>query len=210
MSGYFITLEGGEGSGKTTQRDLLIAAFHKAGLPLLTTREPGGSAGAEKIRNLLVTGDADAWSAEAETLLFYAARMDHVQRVIQPALAAGTHVMCDRFADSTLVYQGAGKGLSEAYIENLHNLTLGNFAPHLTLVLDIEPTLGLKRAGARRGDETRFESMDLDFHHRIRAGFLELSMRAPQRVCVLAADQDKDALHAEILTTIRTRLGLAL
>jgi dTMP kinase len=210
MAGYLITLEGGEGSGKTTQRELLVAAFARAGLPLVTTREPGGSPGAEAIRGLLVRGDVDAWSPETETLLFYAARLDHVQRVIAPALEAGTHVLCDRFADSTLVYQGAGKGLSEAYIENLHHLTLGNLAPHLTLILDIDPARGLERAAARRGDETRFESMDVDFHHRIRAGFLELTMRHPQRCVAVNADQPPEALHAQLCATIRERLGLPL
>ena len=210
MAGHFITFEGGEGSGKSTQLKLLASAFEKANLPFISTREPGGSEGAERIRNLLVTGKEDAWDAETETVLFYAARLDHVNKLVKPALAEGKTVICDRFADSTMVYQGTGKGLAEAYIKNLHSLTLGNFAPDLTIILDIDPVEGLKRASGRAGDETRFESMNIDFHQRIRTGFLNIATREPGRCAVLNAAQDKDALYAEIVATIRSRLGLAL
>lgn len=210
MTGHFISVEGGEGSGKSTQLKLLASAFEKAGKPFVSTREPGGSPGAERVRSLLVSGDADAWDVEAELLLFYAARLDHVTRLIKPALAEGKTVICDRFVDSTLVYQGIGKGLSQAYIKNLHHLTLGNFMPDLTIILDIDPNEGLKRAGARKNNETRFEGMELDFHHRIRAGFLGIARNEPQRCVVLNAAQEQDTLHEQILNIIRERLGIVL
>lgn len=210
MRGFFITLEGGEGSGKSTQVKLLCDAFAKAGLPYIQTREPGGTEGAERIRGLLVSGATDAWEPVTETLLFYAARMDHVSKRIRPALAKGTHVVCDRFADSTLVYQGIGKDLPEDFIHMLHRLCLGNFAPDLTLLLDIDPQEGLKRASARAGAERRFEDLPLDFHRRIRAGFLALAGREPNRIAVVNAAQDKFLLHSEIVAAIRARLGLTL
>lgn len=210
MTGRFISFEGGEGSGKSTQLQLLRDAFTASGLPFESTREPGGTPGAEQIRNLLVTGDVDAWDAITETLLFYAARADHVARKIKPALAEGRHVICDRFADSTFVYQGVGKGLSVKYVQNLHHMTLGNFMPHLTVLLDIDPAAGLARAASRRGHENRFEEMDISFHQNIRAGFLALAKREPGRIAVLDATQDKAALHQQIVGIINSRLGLNL
>ncbi len=210
MNGKFITLEGGEGSGKSTQTALLKDAFGRAGLPLVVTREPGGTPGAEQIRGLLVSGSVDAWDAASETLLFYAARRDHLTRLIKPALAKGKTVLCDRFADSTMVYQGAGKGLSMEYLHSIHRLTLGNLTPDLTIILDIAPEEGLKRAGARRGTETRFEEMDICFHRTIRQGFLDIAKAEPARCAVLDATQDEDALHAQIISLIKTRLGIAL
>ena len=207
-TGKFITFEGGEGSGKSTQLQLLGKAFAAAGLPHVITREPGGSPGAETIRKLLVSGEADAWDAETETLLFYAARLDHVNRLIKPALAEGKIVLCDRFADSTIVYQGIGKELSQDYIEMLHRLTLGNFMPDLTIILDIDPAIGLKRAAARRGNETRFESLGLDFHQRIRAGFLAIAKCEPERCVVIDAAQEKEAVQKQIIETIHQRCGL--
>lgn len=210
MSPSFITLEGGEGSGKSTQLELLFGAFNAAKIPCIKTREPGGSPGAEHIRNLLVNGDAASWDPAAETLLFYAARLDHVNRLIKPALAEGKHVLCDRFADSTLVYQGISKGLSETYIRMLHQLTLGNFAPMLTIILDIDPSIGLERAKKRGSHEARFEGMELDFHRSIRAGFLSIAGREPQRCIVLDASKEKTALHAVIVAAVKSRLGIAL
>lgn len=206
MTGRFITFEGGEGSGKSTQITLLAEAFRSAKLPFVQTREPGGTPGAERIRALLVSGEAEAWDAPTETLLFTAARLDHANRLIRPALAEGKTVICDRFFDSTLVYQGIGKGLPEDYILMLHRLALGDFMPELTLILDIDPAIGLKRAGERRGGEARFESMDLDFHHRVRAGFLAIARNEPQRCAVLDAAQDKDALHRQVVKTIKDKL----
>ncbi|MDE3015590.1 MAG: dTMP kinase [Pseudomonadota bacterium] len=206
----FITFEGGEGSGKSTQLTLLHESLEKAGVSCMKTREPGGSDGAERIRRLLVEGRADAWNAEAETLLFYAARLDHVNRLVKPALAAGKTVLCDRFADSTLVYQGIGKGLSEEYIRSLHHLTLGNFAPDLTIILDIDPAIGLKRALERRGGETRFEALGLEFHQRIRAGFLSIAQAEPGRCVVANAAGKIEKIHEHIVDAIHTRLGLMI
>jgi len=208
MTGKFITFEGGEGSGKSTQIALLAKAFAASGIPYVQTREPGGSAGAEQLRTLLVSGEKDAWDAETETLLFYAARLDHVNKLIKPALAEGKTVICDRFADSTLVYQGIGKGLSEEYVRMLHRLTLGNFQPDLTIILDIDPAIGLKRAAARRGTETRFESMDIDFHHCIRAGFLSIAEREPNRCVVVDAVLNIFDLHEKIMFIINQAIVL--
>ncbi len=208
-SGCFITFEGGEGSGKSTQLNLLAQSFGTAEISCVATREPGGSPGAEDIRTLLVSGKPDAWDPVAETLLFYAARLDHVNRLIRPALAGGKVVLCDRFADSTQVYQGVGKGLPENYIRMLHRMTLGDFLPQLTLILDIDPVEGLKRAAARRGNETRFEGMDLEFHQRVRAGFLSIAKAEPGRCAVVPAG-DIPAVHAAIVEIINQRLGFVL
>lgn len=210
MSGRFISFEGGEGSGKSTQVALLEGAFKKSGKAFVVTREPGGSANAEKIRALLVSGNHEAFDPLTETLLFYAARCEHVSKKIKPALAQHTHVLCDRFADSTLVYQGIAKNLGEQYIRSLHSLLLGDFAPNLTFILDIDPTQGLARAKLRKGSETRFEELDIDFHHKVRAGFFRVAALEPQRCVVLDADMDKDALHKHIIQAIHERLGLVL
>lgn len=207
---HFITLEGGEGSGKSTQLQLLAKAMAAAGVPCVTTREPGGSPGAEEIRKLLVSGNTDAWDAETETLLFYAARLDHVNKLIRPAMEAGKTVICDRFTDSTQVYQGAGKGLPETYIRMLHRMTLGDFLPNLTLILDIDPTEGLKRAHARRGGENRFETMDMEFHQRVRAGFLSIAKAEPHRCAVVSAAGDVGSVHRSLIEIINQRLGFVL
>ncbi len=203
----FITFEGGEGSGKSTQVKLLADVLGAAGKAPLVTREPGGTPNAEAIRKLLVAGDHEAFDPVAETLLFYAARVEHVQKIIRPALEKNRTVLCDRFTDSTLVYQGVGKQLGEAHIRMLHQLTLGNFAPDLTIIFDIDPALGLSRTKARAGGETRFEEMEMAFHRAIRAGFLAIAGREPQRCVMLDAAQDKDALHRQVLDTVRNRLG---
>jgi dTMP kinase len=210
MRGTFITFEGGEGSGKSTQIALLEGALKSAKLPYIKTREPGGSDNAELIRKLLVSGSHEAWNPVAETLLFYAARLEHVTKIIKPAIASGKVVICDRFVDSTVVYQGIGKGLSPSYIMALHRLTLGDFMPDLTVMLDIDPTVGLKRAEERRGDETRFENMEMEFHQQVRAGFLQLAKQYSARCAVLAAEQDKNKLHREIIALVNQRLGLKL
>jgi dTMP kinase len=210
MRGSFITFEGGEGSGKSTQIKLLESAFAKAKLPNIVTREPGGIANAERIRDMLVSGKADLWLPETETLLFYAARLEHVHRHIKPALDAGKHVICDRFADSTMIYQGIGKDLSENFVQMLHRLTLGNFAPDLTLILDINPAEGLKRANAQKHDEKRFEGLGLEFHRKIRAGFQSLAAREPKRCVLINAEQDQKAVHKDIVNALIQRLGLAL
>ena len=210
MTGTFITFEGGEGSGKSTQVKLLCEALAAAKIPHIATREPGGSPGAEHIRKLLVNGDKDAWDAETETLLFYAARIDHVNKLIKPALAEGKTVICDRFADSTLVYQGIGKNLPEEYIHSIHRLTLGNFAPDVTIILDIDPKVGLQRAKTRAGNEIRFESMDFDFHQSVRAGFLAIARREPGRCVVVDVSDDIPKIHADIIKIMNQRFALKL
>lgn len=201
-AGKFITIEGGEGSGKSTQIALLKDALSKANIPHIITREPGGEEGAEAIRALLVTGDKHRWDPLAETLLFSAARVQHVARLICPALAEGKLVLCDRFADSTRVYQGIGKGIAQEYIAALHQMTLGNLMPDATIILDIDPTIGLARAKGRAGNETRFEGMELDFHHQVRAGFLAIARAEPARCHVIDATQPTDSVHAQIWAKI--------
>ncbi len=208
MAGQFITLEGGEGCGKTTQIKLLAESLTAAGRSITITREPGGSAGAEKIRELLVTGEADRWDSLTETLLFYAARTDHLARTVRPALAQGNIVICDRFSDSTRVYQGIGKGVSSQFIDALHTLTLGDFAPSLTLILDVPPETGLARASARRGSEMRFEQLSLDFHQRVREGFLAIAHAEPARCVVVDASKTVEEVAAEIKNVVFQRLGL--
>ncbi len=210
MRGSFITFEGGEGSGKSTQIKLLADAFSKSDVPHIVTREPGGTPGAERIRELLVSGKTDRWLPETETLLFYAARFEHVKRHIEPALAEGKHVLCDRFADSTMIYQGIGKGLPENFIRELHHVTIGNFMPDLTLILDIDPEEGLKRANAQSHDEKRFEALGLEFHRRIRGGFQSLATREPKRCVLLNAEKDKNTLHQNIVDIVKERLGIAV
>ena len=207
MTGTFITFEGGEGSGKSTQLSFLYNVIKSNNLSCVKTREPGGSEGAESIRGLLLNGSVDKWDPIAETLLFYAARLDHVERLIKPALADGTIVLCDRFADSTRVYQGIGKGLSEDYILSLHQLTLGHFKPDLTLILDIDPEVGIKRALSRSGAETRFESMDMDFHHAVRAGFLSIARNEPERCVVIDASQSIEDVKKSVLNAFKQRIG---
>lgn len=210
MNGQFISFEGGEGSGKSTQLKLLTAAFEKSSLPFISTREPGGSSGAERIRSLLVSGEIDSWDSLTETLLFNAARADHINRIITPALVEGKTVICDRFFDSTLVYQGIGKGLGEAYIKNLHHLIFGNFMPNLTIILDIASEDGLARAGTRSGDETRFEQLDIEFHRKIRTGFLTIARNEPERCVVLDATKEASILHQQIISIICARCGIFL
>jgi dTMP kinase len=209
MRGRFITLEGGEGAGKTTQRGLLAALIRATGREVVETREPGGEAGAEAIRALLVGGEPGRWEPLAETLLHYAARAQHVARVIEPALARGAWVVSDRFADSTAVYQGAGQGVDAATIAAIAAATLGGFAPDLTLVLDIPVDAGLARAG-RRGETNRYERFDGDFHGRIRAGFLAIAAAEPWRCAVIDASQEQGAVAAAIRQAVSDRLGLSL
>lgn len=196
--GLFITLEGGEGSGKSTQGKLLRTAIEKMGQSVVLTREPGGSPGAEAIRNLLVTGDTDRWDGLTEALLLFAARRDHVERTIKPALADGAIVISDRFADSTMAYQGYGHNLDREKIDHLYRLALGNFLPDLTLILDIPAEEGLKRAVSRGGDEQRYENMDIAFHNRLRDGFMDIAKRDPQRCKVVDASGSEDEVAARL------------
>ena len=199
----FITLEGGEGAGKSTQLRLLKEAFEAAGLPHLTTREPGGSAGGEAIRKLVVEGEAGRWHQTTEALLFMAARYDHVETLIKPALTHGKHVLCDRFYDSTYVYQGIGKGVGTEWLDSLYRQLYGAFAPDLTLYLDIAPREGLARASARGNvAESRFESMDISFHETLRAGFLARANAEPSRVMVVDASATPEAVHHGVVDAL--------
>lgn len=204
--GRFITFEGGEGAGKSTQLRLLAEALERAGIEVVTTREPGGSKGAEAIRALLVTGDVDRWDAETEALLHSAARRDHLVKTVWPALQRGAWVVCDRFADSTLAYQGYGHGLSKDFITGLTRLVLGDFTPDLTLILDLPVEEGLKRAGGRGGAEDRYERMGTAFHERLRQGFLDIARRDPDRCAVIDATQDVDGVHQAIVKAVKGRL----
>jgi dTMP kinase len=204
----FITFEGGEGAGKSTQIRFLAAHLASAGVRHIVTREPGGSPGAEEIRQLLVTGAADRWSALSETLLFYAARVDHWQRVIRPALEAGTVVLCDRFADSTIAYQAYAGGMDRKQIETLHDLVLPGVQPDLTLILDLSPEAGLRRAVSRAGAEERFESKGITFHERLRDGFLDIAARHAARCVVIDANRTVEAVSDAVKASVRQRLKL--
>jgi dTMP kinase len=186
-NGRFISLEGGEGAGKSTQVRRLSDRLRALGCEVVTTREPGGSPGAEALRDLLVKGAADRWSPLTETLILYAARRDHVERTIRPALERGAWVISDRFADSTRAYQGAASGIDPAFIGELERVALGPTRPDLTLILDLPADVGLRRAGGRGDDETRFESKGLAFHDRLRAEFLVIAEREPERCVVIDA-----------------------
>jgi len=209
-SGRFITFEGGEGSGKTTHIRLLAAALKHAGVEAVTTREPGGAPGAEEIRNLLLSGAPERWDVESEALLMVAARRNHLVATVWPALDEGRIVLCDRFADSTEAYQGWGRGLARERIVELHRLVAEDFAPDLTLVLDLPVEQGLARAARRRDGETRFERMSLEFHERIRLGFLDIVRREPERCRLIDARAEIDTVHRAVLAEVGRLLGLKL
>jgi dTMP kinase len=209
-AGRFITFEGGEGSGKSTQVGLLAGALRGHGIEPLLTREPGGVPGAEEIRGLLVKGDVNRWTPMTEALLNYAARVEHLDKAVRPALADGRWVLCDRFADSTVAYQGYGHGLSLDAIATLHALTVGDFAPDLTLILDIPADQGLARANDGSGGEDRYERMDAAFHERLRQGFLEIAAGAPERCVVVDATQPLAAVAAAVRAAVRERLDVRL
>jgi dTMP kinase len=206
--GKFITVEGGEGAGKSTQVRLLVEAFGRAGIDALATREPGGSSGAEAIRRLLLEGDTERWDAIGETLLFFAARRDHVARTIRPALDARKWVICDRFTDSTIAYQGYGRGLPLGELTALQRFALGDFRPDLTLILDLPVDEGLARAASRSAAD-RFERLDRAFHQRLRDGFLAIAKAEPERCTVIDASGNVDAVHRAIVATVTARLGIA-
>jgi dTMP kinase len=207
--GKFITFEGGEGTGKTTQIARLSERLRKYGIDAITTREPGGAPGADSIRSLLVSGATDKWDPVSEVLLLYAARRQHLKQTIRPALAQGAWVLCDRFADSTMAYQGYGHGISRSFIAALHSEVVGESEPDLTLILDIPIELGIARANTRNADtrsgEDRFERMDRGFHTRLRDGFLDIAAGAPERVTVIDADTTPDSVADAVWQAVSAR-----
>lgn len=205
--GPFITFEGGDGAGKSTQITQLAAHLRRAGSDVVVTREPGGSPGAEDIRTLLVKGAADRWSPMSEALLVYAARADHLERTINPARARGAVVLCDRFSDSTMAYQGIAGGLGRAAVKSLDALVVGDDGPTLTFILDAPVRDSLARAGARGGD-TRFEAKGAGYQERVRQAFLAIAQSAPDRCVVVNASRSVEAIEAEIAAIVRERLGL--
>lgn len=205
MAGIFITFEGGEGSGKSTQAARLAARLKRMGHTIVQSREPGGTEGAEAIRALLVNGHTARWTAKAEALLNYAAREMHLENVIRPALARGGIVVCDRFMDSTRAYQGYAGGCETGFIDNLESAVVGDTRPTRTLIFDLDPALGLQRAGSRGGAaaEDRYERKGLAFHERLRAGFLDIAARDPQRCRVIDAAQGIERVEAAVWSAVQ-------
>jgi dTMP kinase len=208
MKGYFITFEGGEGAGKSTQISRLAHHLRQRGEIICLTREPGGSKGGEDIRHLLVEGDPGRWDPLTETLLHFASRRDHVVNIIKPALERGEWVLCDRFADSTFAYQGYGHGLSLNVIQTLYQLVLGDFKPDLTIILDIDVSIGLQRASMRNQkreqkiSEDRYEKMNKQFHDKLRQGFLSLASKDEKRYRVIDANQSPEQIEKLIWTIV--------
>ncbi len=203
--GLFMTFEGVDGSGKSTQCRLLAQTLREQGYDVMLTREPGGSAGAEEIRSLVLEGDPDRWSAETELLLFTAARRDHMERLILPALHAEKIVICDRFADSTRMYQGLSRGDLRASVDQLHNLMIGH-EPDLTLLVDMPPEIGLARAKGRQTHEERFEDFGLDLQQKMRRGFLDLAQEFSDRFAVIDGAHPIETVAQTVLDTVAPAL----
>jgi dTMP kinase len=212
MSGKFITFEGGEGTGKSTQAAMLALRLESLGLGVLLTREPGGSPGAEIIRHVLLSGAAKPLGPDVEAMLFAAARDDHVQCAILPALQAGKWVICDRFADSTRVYQGSLGQVDPRLIKGLERVSIGDLAPDLTLILDVPVKEGLARVAARRGGDQqpdRFEAESVDFHERLRQAYRALAADEPQRCVVVDTSVSKMKVTKQIWSIVTARLDPA-
>tara|TARA_R110002072_G_scaffold120482_5_gene253583 strand:- start:337 stop:981 length:645 start_codon:yes stop_codon:yes gene_type:complete len=205
-SGLFVTFEGIDGSGKSTQARLLADHLAAQGHDVVLTREPGGSPGAEEIRALVLQGDPDRWSAQTEILLFTAARRDHLERTIRPALDAGKVVICDRFADSTRMYQGLSRGDLRQMVDDLHALMIG-VEPDLTLLIDMDPANGLERALSRQTAEERFEDFGVELQAKMRAGFLSLAEEFSDRFQVIDGGRDIDSVARDVTTTVTAHLG---
>lgn len=208
--GVFLTIEGIDGAGKSTQARMLAERLRGLGREVVETREPGGAPGAEEIRRLLVEGDPARWSPETETLLFTAARHDHVERVVEPALGRGAVVLCDRYADSTRAYQGAGAASRREFVDRLHRLAIG-LDPDLTLIFDIDPASALERARTRASelDENRFEKKGLEFQSRLRDEFLAIAAAEPGRCALIDANQPPDSVASQVWAAVAPRLGLS-
>lgn len=206
----FITFEGGEGSGKSTQVVILCKRLLQAGIDVVSYREPGGTKGAEEIRELLLTGDGERWTPTTEALLMSAARSELVQRRIVPQLRAGTWVLCDRFTDSTLAYQGYGHGLGYKPMEELNRLTVGTLEPDLTFIFQLAPELGLERVSLREGVHDRFEQFHPGFHKRVAEGYEEILKRCPSRCFAINALLDIDRISDLIFKEVSRRFGISL
>jgi len=205
-SGLFISFEGGEGTGKSTQSARLAERLRAKGADVLATREPGGAPEAETIRDLLLTGAADRWTPASELLLMYAARAEHLARTIRPALSARRTVISDRFADSSMAYQGIARGLGVRAVEALDAIVVGDLTPDLTVVLDAPAEVGLARARAR-GEQNRFDALDLDFHETLRRAYLDIAAANPGRCVVIRAEADEDDVEAKVWRAVQDRLG---
>jgi len=199
QTGKFITFEGGEGAGKTTQAKMLCEALQGAGVETLLTREPGGTFGAEAIRDLVLEGTQDRWSGMTELLLMYAARLDHVEKLIKPALNRGVWVVSDRFADSSLAYQGYARGLGADKVKSVHNAVMDGFGPDFTIVFDMDPILAQKRVETRGEELSRFDSESIAFHNTLREAFLEIANNEPDRIFTVDAAASRDGVHTRIL-----------
>ncbi len=204
-TGQFITFEGGEGAGKSTQAKLLSEALESAGIETLLTREPGGTFGAEAIRKLVLTGTHERWSGMTELLLMYAARLDHVEKLIKPALARGVWVISDRFADSSLAYQGYARGLGPQKVKALHDVVMSGFEPNLTILFDIDPILAQKRVETRGEDLSRFDKESIEFHNLLRDAFLDIANENEKRFFTLDAGASRDAVQSRIIYALTTR-----
>ena len=206
--GIFITFEGGEGAGKSTQIRNLAAVLREIGREVLVTREPGGSPGAEAVRHVILSGAAEPFGPTMEALLFAAARSDHVEQVIRPAVESGKIVLSDRFMDSTRVYQGVTGDLDPVFVKALERVAINGMRPDLTIILDLDPEEGLRRAASRRGDETadRFEKETIEIHRRRRQAFLDIARAEPERCVVIDAGQPSDEVAAAIADAVYGRL----
>lgn len=204
----FITFEGGEGSGKTTQSALLYKALLKIGIKAVSYREPGGTKGSEEIRNLILNGDGDRWTSKAEALLMSASRAELVYKRILPHLADQTWVICDRFTDSTMAYQGFGHDLGYESIDMLNKFTVGSLEPDLTFIFQLNPELGLARTALRKGGEDRYEHFELDFHLKVEKGYREILKRNPQRCVPINAALDIESISEVIFEEVTKRFGI--
>ena len=196
--GKFISLEGGEGAGKTTQAKRLSEALNAMGIETVLTREPGGTFGAEAIRSLVLDGNKDRWSGMTELLLMYAARLDHLEKLIKPALERGAWVISDRFADSSVAYQGYARGIGIERVENIHAAVMNGFEPDLTILFDVDPVLAMKRVETRGEDISRFDAESMEFHNTIREAFLAIAEKNKDRIFVLDGGAKKDAVQTRL------------